>query len=411
LQSLTKKGRYLIFLPEGEWISLLPLKEVDLSQSTVIVPTNFPCLTAARRIFKDIYEVGNYHDSSYIIAMAAQIYEKAPYDQIIAPDEMDILRAATLRSRFSLAGQSYESALAFHDKIIMKQIIAQSGLKVPSFNQVKCFEEIENFLKYYGYPAVLKPARSTGCHGIVVLKNPQDFEQLRDSKHLFQDEERFLIEGFIDGKVYHVNGLVLESKVSCCWPSVYSQSPLDMVQGLPASSILLSQDNPLTPQLILYAKKILAALPTPAQTAFHLELFITKDSKDPIFCEIASRVGGKGINLSWKTSFGIDLKAIFLRMQFGLSSSLKMPRQPSILSGEVWFPKTAGKLKSLGMDCPFSWVKEYQIYVKPGDLLSDSQNISAVIGGSPLVLGQSEKELESRIEEFSDWFRKSLQYE
>jgi hypothetical protein len=406
-----KSFEYLALCPSKEWIKELSIDKA-LNKKTILVTSRIPLNKLETRELKEkfglIKEVNNYEDDREILETVKSYYQEFHFKRIVAPDEDDILRAASLRKELKLEGQTYESALAFRDKIFMKEILKKKGIFVPSFEIVRDSKDLVAFLKANSYPLILKPCRATGCQGIYPLRDKKELPfalKLIDAAEPFS----YQVERFIKGGLYHVDGLIEEGRLVCSWPSLYYHPPLNLLESKCASSYLLQASNPLTSSLNHYTQEILQHLPTPSHTAFHLEVFLEESSKTPIFCEIASRVGGKGVNHGWKSSFNIDLKRIFVLMQYGVTTPLTINFPVSFpISGEIWYPFLTGKVREVPLKCPFPWVKEFEITVKVGDTLEPSRNIQGILGGSPLLSADNEEEMQARMNLFTSWFYKSL---
>ena len=363
--------------------------------------------------------------------------EKPFLKNVIAVEEIDLLKAGLLRSALKVqdlnqGGQSYDSAVSFRDKIHMKQILSDQGFSVPAFQRLQKTQDIFDFGKKFGYPIVLKPVMSTGSEGLFIFENQETLNRWMHQQGSSQPESLFgqvacssgdfqvsyQVEKFIQGRMYHVNGLVIDGRIRCSWPSLYFQSSARMLQEKCASSYLLSSENPLVPVLNAYAEHVLQALPTPRHTAFHLEFFMEEGTQDIFFCEVASRVGGKGVNDSWKRAFHIDLKAIFVGLQYGLRDGAnghefpfpepQQPIRPLTLVGEIWFPVRPGRVVAAPSCCPFPWVTGYHLAVRVGDALSTAENIQNITGGASCLEASSEAEMEEKILAFEEWFEREL---
>jgi hypothetical protein len=400
--------RSLILLPEVDWVDNLPFSKDQLKHSALITHGNGTSAEVIKQrgyTFGMIQAIEAYDNTDVVADLVHKIYQQLPFSRIVAPDENDILRAAKLRHQFQLPGQSIESALSFQDKLMMKQYIADKGLRVPEFQAVRDLADIEAFVARVGYPIVLKPARGTGCEGIMIIENAQELESYKLS--YLPD---YMAESFVPGAMYHTDGLVKDGKLVCCWPSLYLDLPLNIINGGYASSYMLAADNPLVPRLIQYTQDVLNALPTPTETAFHLECFMPNENEEPVFCEIASRVGGKGVNDAWMTSFNIDLKRNFMLMQAGQDCPpITMPKKPAVLTGEVWFPKQKGLLKHIETTCPLPWVKKYEVYDRAGTQLNPVGTLNDLLAGSPLIIGETETEMRERFKQFAQWFQETTE--
>ncbi len=372
----------------------------------------------ARRLsdlsYPNLIIVENFQNTGEIVLKALEFFKREAFSRIIAIQEYDILRAAHLRSLLNLPGQDVESALAFRDKVRMKEILAAQGFAVPSFKTLRDPSEIYEFLKEHPFPAVLKPVQGTGSESIILLEDEQGLETFLKSGFFTCPRGPLIqIESFVEGEMYHVNGLVLNGEIAAVWPSYYLSQSVRMLEGKAASSYLLSHKNPLVKPLNNYCKEVLEALPTPSNTAFHLEVFIAPSGKI-IFCEIASRIGGKGVRRSWMESFGINLGKGHLCSQFPGKDSFKMvPRDlsPFPLIGEIWFPNSRGTLKAIEKTCPFPWVREYQVFQELGEDLEKPATIEDCLAGASVVIANSEPQMIQRFEELSDWFYMTTHWE
>ncbi|MFH8716321.1 hypothetical protein ACH4GC_34220, partial [Streptomyces zaomyceticus] len=65
----------------------------------------------------------DYHDSVLVEREALRLHAEFGFDEIIALSEFDLLRAARLRDLLGLRGQNEESAIAFRDKLVMKDLL------------------------------------------------------------------------------------------------------------------------------------------------------------------------------------------------------------------------------------------------------------------------------------------------
>lgn len=363
-----------------------------------------------------LIKVKNYLNSGEVETIAYTQFQKTPYQRIIATQEIDILRAARLRELLHLPGQVYESALAFRQKTVMKEILHQHGIKgIPAFKAVNSPADIIEFMNTHSFPLVVKPDLGTGSEGIAILHTPRQVFSYLEETSLFQVNQPLdmQIEPFIDGKMYHINGFVQEGKVTSCWPCVYPHQSIGMTMGKYASSYLLPHTHPLVPRLNRYAQEVLTALPTPKDTPFHLEVFINQ-ADEIIFCEIASRIGGKGVRQAWETSFGFPLSKMFVHSQAGnvLNSPLPLfPDRPACLTGEIWFPTQPGRLEEIEQQCPFPWVKDYQTFYKAGDIIQqEAKNINECLCGIPLLIAETELEMQHRLETIVDWIQTTIKW-
>lgn len=355
--------------------------------------------------------------SDEIITVSLKEFELNPYEYIIATHEEDLLRAAWLRNILDLPGQSYESALAFRQKTIMKSILQENDVIVPEFQSIKSAHDILDFIEDHPLPCIIKPDCGTGSSGITILHDRQD--ALHYVNNIFPAQQSqsldLEIETFIEGTMYHVNGFFVDKSHGYYWPSVYAQQSIAMLEGKAASSYLLSPSNPLVSRLNDYARKVLTILPTPNNTAFHLEVFLTP-SNEIIFCEIASRIGGKGVRQSWIESFNISLSHLFVHGQANIFEHQYINENLAKhfthrLSGEIWFPVQEGQITHIEKQCPYPWVEKYHVYHHVGDVIeAQSENINDCLCGVSLMTAETEEEMKDRLAQVTQWVNETTQW-
>lgn len=371
--------------------------------------------------FNIIVRIKNYRDSGNLEVEVYKIYHKKPFQKVIAYHEYDLLRAARIRDFFHLDGQNYQSALVFRNKILMKNLLVKAGIRVPLFTPINSPLDILNFVKTYGFPAVIKPIFGTGTDGVYILNSLEEAEDFVSNYKGFNDYHLtdLEVESFIKGTTYHVDGLIQAGKIIMSWPSVCINHCVDLKTGSYVAHHHLSPENPMVKRLHYYAEQVLRVMPTPKNTAFLLEIFHEETTDEIIFCEIATRVGG-GVKEMWPEAFGIDLENEFIRIQAGLKPSIKLTTfldtssmittTLNAISGWIIFPKKLGVLITIPEVTPFPWVKEYIVRVRPGILIFPSKNISDSLA-SAFIVSDSENQFKERVELLNSWLQSECQWE
>lgn len=365
--------------------------------------------------FNTIVRVQDYRDSGNLEMVAYNLYKEKPFQKIIAYHEYDLLRAAKLREFFGLEGQNYQSALAYRNKILMKDILQKAGIKVPIFAPVSSPFDILDFTRKNGFPVVVKPVMGTGGDRATILRSLSEVEEYVRTEKAFNDTHQtdLEIESFVEGTTYHVDGFIKDGRIIASWPSILLNHCIDLKVGKYVAHHHLETQNPMVDRLNKYAELVIRSLPTPSNTAFLLELFYHKEKDEFIFCEIATRVGG-GVKEMWPEAFGIDLEGEFIRMQAGLKVSgkldcffetMKITPHLKAISGWIVFPKHSGVLQSIQKSTPFLWVKEYIVRVEPGVITQKSANVSDSVASAFLV-AETENQFEARIIQLGEWFNK-----
>lgn len=339
--------------------------------------------------------------------IAAEAASEFGVDLIASSSEDDVLRAARLRRRLGLPGQSEESAVAYRDKLTMKQTLQLAGIRVPAMTPLVRPSDLLDFADKFGLPVVVKPARGMGSAGVRFLTGPGDVTRFLESGAMPaapRGTERWMAEEFIDGPLFHVDGVTVDGTVLHCWPARYSSGNAQAAQASSIlSSILLAPEDPFTSVLQGFAARVHAALPAPPfPTSFHLEAWIGADGT-PILCEVACRTGGGPVAATYQNAFGVHLSKENLRGQCGLDIALRtQPAAPDRARGWVILPPGHGRFSPPRGPCPVADT-EIQLKMRPG-ALGDGVHHAGDSAAHALVSASDPATLADRVEEVSHWW-------
>lgn len=363
-----------------------------------------------KKIFSKVFPIADYYSSANLELKVLDIYKKYKFSRIItsASAECDLLRASQLREYLGLDGQSYQSALAFKDKIAMKNIVFQAGFNTPFYKEIYSGIDLIRFVDEQGYPVIVKPRREGSSVGTELLKNKKDLSSFLKRYFNSSQHSNLMAESFVNGKLFHVDGFKIKDKVFS-WPSIYKSTALDMMEGRFFANHLLELANPLTSSLNEYTKKVLSCFPTPENMTFHFELFQKPDGEF-VFCEIASRVGGGYIERMWAEAFEVSLREMSYNFQRGvLPTNLDKILSPKSIPASVVFPRRKGILRRIDHVCPLEYISRYVTFCKKGDRLEKSPHTSSALL-SGFIVGNSEEDSWRKIEGFVKWARKTIEY-
>jgi hypothetical protein len=218
------------------------------------------------------------------------------------------------------------------------------------------------------------------------------------------------VEKFIEGEMYHIDGIVLDGVIELCWPSKYLNNCLAFQEGKYLGSYLLEPENPLTPRLQRYVTNVLHILPTPQYTTFHAEVFHTPED-ELILCEIACRTGGSRICEEYRQAFDLDLTKLAVQAQCGLPvtvpEQVRSGRGPKTQIGFIGIPPKQGVfLSAPKADELPDWVTEYRLLAEPGQYF-DGPHTSVDYTVTLVVTGETEGEVLARLEEVADLFERN----
>ncbi len=360
---------------------------------------------------KHVYSFKNYDTNLKVQQKALELIQTYNVIAIFARAEADILRASQLREIAGIQGQHTKSALAYRNKVVMKNYLQQGSgnkkrsLSLPNYKLINSAYDIILFIEKHGYPVVIKPTMESGSFGTNVIKNKNDLDSFLEKGTLINME----IETFVEGQMYHVDGLIKNGEVIFIQPSQYVNDCLSFREDRYVGSVTVSPKSSVYMPLVTATNDILESLPKSHNMAFHCELWIQNDGKI-IFCEIASRTGGAGISSVLEKTFGINIDKEWFLAECGIQShqpilknslsSLTHKYQPG---GGVWIPPQKGMLKYFPTEnLPLSII-ESQINGSVGKVYNGGVKSGLYLAGYVLT-GESEEAIIQNIHKAADWF-------
>ncbi|MDX1429557.1 MAG: hypothetical protein R3282_04680, partial [Rhodothermales bacterium] len=232
-------------------------------------------------------------------------------DAVVALDEYDALTAADLREHFRLPGLGHTQARYFRDKLAMRTRAKRSRVRVPRFVRVVDHSEVARFLETVPPPWMMKPRMEASAMGIKRCEVPDDvwshIEQLGDL------QSHFLLEEFVEGIVFHVDSIVSAGKVLVSVPSRYETPPLNVYQqGGVFQTTTVDPESDRHMELTRVNARLLRSFGL-AEGVAHAE-FIQGDDDKLYFLEVASRVGGAGIDKLVEAAVGVNLWSEWARL-------------------------------------------------------------------------------------------------
>ena len=244
----------------------------------------------------DVRDVDNDAGVMDYVRAATNVAGTKRIDRVVGLDEFDVLTAALTREHLDLPGMSRSIALRFRDKFNMRTLAHDSGIPCPEFVGAFNAEEINDYLTSVPGPWVIKPRHEVSAFGIRKCETADEvwsvLTELDDRNNWRDHPSQFLIERFIEGKVFHVDSVVDKGKVVACGVSQYGTAPFKVSHygGVFTSYIVPYRSK---------ERKELEKLNRELLTAFEYERGVThaeflQSEADGKFylLEVACRVGG-----------------------------------------------------------------------------------------------------------------------
>jgi biotin carboxylase len=153
-------------------------------------------------------------------------------DRLVGLDEFDVITAALAREHLQIDGMSSSYVRRFRDKLTMRNIASNAGIPCPQFVGAFNKDEIDRFLETVPAPWIVKPRHEVSAFGIRKCEMAQQVWDVLtdlDNRNTWRDHpSQFLIERFIEGRVFHVDSVVANGKVVAAGVSQYGTTPFDV---------------------------------------------------------------------------------------------------------------------------------------------------------------------------------------
>ncbi|PCG84212.1 hypothetical protein CIB93_20570 [Streptomyces sp. WZ.A104] len=326
--------------------------------------------------FAEIVSVEDY-DGPEVERHALDLAGRHAFDRVLSTTEVDLLRAARLRERLGLPGQTTHSARAYRDKYLMKSLVSAAGLAVAPMRRVGSAESLRRFAAETGFPLVVKPLDGGGSVGVRVLADGAALDRYLDTAP-FGGGPPLLAEAWVRGDCYVVDGLMADGEVVQSRPLRMGHSNLSVVtESRHMTGWMLPRGDHVGERVREFAARVVAALPGPREvTAFHAEVFHTPQD-ELVLCEIAARPGGSGHAPCYERANGVSLYGAGLRGQAGLPPDPRsLAPEPERLTGFCWFTPRRGTLRALPEHCPLEGADHYVTTAAPGSVHDGARSVA-----------------------------------
>ncbi|MGI9055716.1 MAG: ATP-grasp domain-containing protein [Pyrinomonadaceae bacterium] len=254
-----------------------------------------------------------------------------PIDRIVGLDEFDVLNAAKAREHLQIEGISNSYALRFRDKLRMRNLASEKKIPCPEFTGLQQPEKITEFLDNVPAPWIIKPRTEVSAFGIKKCETKEQAWQVLnefDARNTWRDHpSQYLIERFIEGKVYHVDSVVNDGKVMACGVSAYGTPPMSVShQGGVFTTSIVPYDSKERKKLEKLNNKLLKAFEYEKGVA-HAEFLQSGADGKFYLLEVASRVGGAYIANVLEHACGFNLWREWARLEISTKEKpYKLPK-------------------------------------------------------------------------------------
>jgi biotin carboxylase len=165
-----------------------------------------------------------FYDEDGSLASIVEAAESRPLNGVIPVGDRPTVLAARVASTLGLPGNPSEAAEASRNKKEMRRQFAARYLRTPWFLEFDGDADAAVIGRQISYPCVVKPIGLAGSRGVIRADTPEEFTgavsrvrallarpDVRAQRLHGADE--FLVEGYIEGREYAIEGLVTAGRV------------------------------------------------------------------------------------------------------------------------------------------------------------------------------------------------------
>jgi biotin carboxylase len=254
------------------------------------------------------------------LVYVTRLMKDTAFDRIVPLDEFDLETAALSREHLRLPGMGQTLTRNFRDKLAMREAARKGGVAVPDFFSVANHHELWKFMQRTQAPWLLKPRWSASAIGIQKIEQESDvwprLERLGD------EASNHLLECFVPGDIYHVEGVTWGGEVLFAAAHKYGKPPMQtMHQGGVFTTRTLDRDGEEARGLREIHARTLKALGM-VDGVTHSEFIRPFDRSVAdggfLFLETAARVGGAFIAEVAEFASGVNPWVEWARIEVAL---------------------------------------------------------------------------------------------
>ena len=257
------------------------------------------------------------------------------FGRIVALDEFDLDMAALAREHLRLPGMTRSATRPFRDKLAMRETAALGRVAVPEFIGVANHDQLWAFLQRTEGPWMLKPRESASAIGIQKFSDPNAVWPMLEK--LGDEASPHLVERFVPGEIYHVEGLTWKGELLLALGHKYGQPPFEtMHSGGIFSTRTLERESDENRELLAIHAETLKALDMQTGPT-HSEFIRAHADGRFYFLETAARVGGAYIAEVAEAASGANPWIEWARMEVAQmrSQTYRLPSLRGEFAGSV----------------------------------------------------------------------------
>ncbi len=360
-----------------------------------------PCKDGESRVFTQ----DNTKNELILSALARE--GKLDFESVISPYETTLVSSSFLSGLISKPFIDPLVAIAFRDKYYQKKLLRGTVPVAQSWH----IDDVAqmNVEESYPYPIIFKPVAGAGTAHTYKIYNKEELKEIAEKHETDKSlPQSMVIEEFIEGEEWHVDGWMSKGELQFFAISKYGAPLINIQKGALVQSITLRPElhQELYSRLEGFLSKSLKTLGL-EDGVFHLELFYNEKTDTMTFSECGARIGGGLIAQNFKHMFNIDLIEVLIKLSIGEKVIVDQSNGTKEYSGWVYLPSISPDTKELPAESLMKGqpgVVEVHYNWKPGQKMPDTRLSTVQRTGMVLVSGESEQHVNERMKNIIQYF-------
>lgn len=305
--------------------------------------------------------------------------------------------AAALFERIGISYLPVQNVAYARDKLLMRERLKAFGLSTPFFRILNLSSNMDS--SEFVFPLVVKPTKGYSSINVSLVK---DMKELKSAARLIDSgsDSRVLVESFLDGKEYSLEGFVDQKGLPHCVGKTfkYKSAPPyfeELGQFVDPNAI-----DPTSEERTLFSSSVCAL--GIQNSAVHLEYIL--DGDIPTVVEIGARLGGDKIPYLHGIVSG---RSILLELLEDKTQGYK--RMSHLGAGIVFLvPSEQGIVKSNNIPIFDDSVVECRLFFEPGSFVACAPESYFTRLGYFIIRSKSKKRFAEQANDLIQKFEESL---
>lgn len=362
--------------------------------------------------FADDTLIASTRDVDETLAVVGAYAAKFPIDGVMTIANDVPYTVAAVAEALGLPHANKDAVRKLTNKIHMKTAFEEAGVATPEFVTIRTVGELQDVIKRFDFPLILKPSDGRGSNGVLYLEAETDLSWAFSHSMASCENGILVLEEFIGGPQLSVEGMFVDDCYYCVAFADRNYS------NLPETKPFIVEDGGTIPSRFddRALEQVRAVIEAGAR-ALGLNWgpvkadIVIDDNGAPQIIELAGRLSGNYLATHHiPFAYGVDLVGAIIDLSLGLTidTTCLKPKYKNYLGVRYFFPNE-GKIdaikgaKMLARD-PATY--NLAIYAKAGDHQS-AINCHAARAGTVMMRGDTY----SKATQKAEWAAKAITFQ